>query len=143
MKENSPIAESKQHMNYVNLVEQYVLQMIPSKQKGFIYVDKPEAVYKPPLVGNFRPDLYFCAENKLIIGEAKTVTDFERFHSKEQYKTYLQACQEFKGDSLLILCSSWSVAFSFKTLIKSMKKQNCFDTKVIIISEEGIPEIIV
>ncbi len=130
-------------MDYVSLVEQYVLQMIPSEQEGFIYVDKPEAAYKPPLVGNFRPDLYFCAENKLIIGEAKTVADFERFHSKEQYKTYLQVCQKFKGDSLLILCSSWSVAFSFKTLIKSMKKQNCFDTKVIIISEEGIPEITV
>lgn len=130
-------------MDYVNLVEQYVLQMIPSEQEGFIYVDKPEAAYKPPLVGNFRPDLYFCAENKLIIGEAKTVTDFERFHSKEQYKTYLQVCQEFKGNSLLILCSSWSVAFSFKTLIKSMKKQHGFDTKVVIISEEGIPEIIV
>lgn len=143
MKENSPIAESKQHMDYVNLIEQYVLRMIPSEQGGFVYVDKPESVYKPPLVGNFRPDLYFRAENKLIIGEAKTVADFERLHSKKQYKTYLQTCQVFDGDSLLILCSSWSVAFSFKTLIKSMKKQNGFDTKVIILSEEGIPEIIV
>ena len=143
MKENSPIAESKLHMDYVNLVEQYVLRMIPSEQGGFVYVDKPETAYKPPLVGNYRPDLYFRADNKLIIGEAKTVEDFERFHSQEQYKTYLQACQTFEGDSLLILCSSWSVAFSFKTLIKSMKKRNGFNTKVIIISEEGIPEIIV
>ena len=130
-------------MDNVNLIEQYVLRMIPSEQGGFVFVDKPESAYKPPMVGNFRPDLFFCAGNKLIIGEAKTVADFERFHSIEQYKTYLQACQAFNGDALLILCSSWSVAFSFKTLIKAMKKQNDFDTKVVIISEGGIPEIIV
>lgn len=130
-------------MDYVSLIEQYVLRMIHSEQGGFVYVDKPESTYKPPMVGNFRPDLYFCAENKLIIGEAKTIADFERFHSKEQYKTYLQACQVFNGDSMLVLCSSWSVAFSFKTLIKSIRKQNNFDSKVIIISEEGIPEIVI
>lgn len=130
-------------MDFVNLMEQRVLQMIPSEQGGFVYVDKPDSTYKPPLVGNFRPDLYFCADNKLIIGEAKTVEDFERPHSKEQYKIYLQECQSYKGDALLILCSSWVVSFSYKTLIKSIKRQYSFDTKVLIISEEGIPELIV
>ena len=130
-------------MDFVNLVERRVLQMIPSEQGGFVYVDKPDSAYKPPLVGNFRPDLYFCADNKLIIGEAKTIEDFERPHSKEQYKTYLQECKSYKGDSLLILCSSWVVSLSYKTLIKSIKRQYGFNTKVLIISEEGIPELMV
>lgn len=127
-------------MEYVNLLEQYVLRIIPSGQEGFIYVDKPESAYKPPLMGNYRPDLYFCHDNKLIIGEAKTIKDYDTSHSKDQYITYLKKCHSFKGDALLVLCSSWIISLSYKTLIKFIKRQNGFDTKVIIISENGIPE---
>lgn len=130
-------------MDYVNLAEQYVLRTIPSEQGGLVYVDKPESTYKPPLMGNYRPDLYFCYDNKLIIGEAKTIKDFDTSHSKDQYTTYLRECQSFRGEALLVLCSSWTVSLSFKTLIKFIKRKNGFDTKVIIICENGIPEIIV
>ena len=122
-------------------MEQFVLQMIPFEQRGFIFVDSPASAYKPPLLGNYRPDLYFCHDNKLIIGEAKTVNDFNTTHSKDQYITYLNACHSFKGNSLLVLCSSWMISFSYKTLIKFIKRQYGFGTKVIIISENGIPEI--
>ena len=128
-------------MDYVNLAEQYVLRTIPSEQGCFIYVDKPESIYKPPLMGNYRPDLYFCHDNKLIIGEAKTIKDYDTSHSKDQYITYLRECQSFKGEALLVLCSSWTISLSYKTLIKFIKRQNGFDTRVIIISENGIPEI--
>ena len=77
----------------------------------------------------------------MIIGEAKTIKDFDTSHSKEQYITYLKECQSFKGEALLVLCSSWTVSLSYKTLIKFIKGQNAFDTKVVIISENGIPEI--
>ena len=130
-------------MDYVNLAEQHVLRMIPSEQAGFVFVDKPESTYKPPLIGNYRPDLYFCHNNKLIIGEAKTIKDFDTSHSKDQYITYLRECQSFKGEALLVLCSSWTISLSYKTLIKFIKRQYGFDTKVIIVSENGIPEIIV
>lgn len=127
-------------MDYVNLAEQYVLQIIPSEQGGFVYVDKPESTFKPPLIGSYRPDLYFCHDNKLIIGEAKTIKDFDTSHSKDQYITYLKECQSFKGEALLVLCSSWTIAFSYKTLLKFIKRKYAFDTKVVIISENGIPE---
>lgn len=134
------MAESKEHMEYVNLVEQYVLNKIPIEQRGFVFVDTPSSAYKPPIIGNSRPDLYFCYNNILIIGEAKTVKDFESKHSKEQYATYLKECQKFQGNALLILCCSWSISSSFKTLINYIKRQNGYDTKVVIISENGIPE---
>lgn len=137
------MAESQAHMDYVSLVEQYVLNKIPYQQRGFVFVDTPLSAYKPPVIGNYRPDVYFQHNNSLIIGEAKTVKDYETKHSKEQYVTYLKECQKFQGESLLVLCSSWTVSFSYRTLIKHIKRQNRFDTKVIIISENGIPEIII
>ena len=137
------MAESKAHMDYVSLVEQYVLKKISSEQRGFIFVDTPSSTYKPPLIGNYRPDLYFCHNNTLIIGEAKTIKDYETKHSKDQYVTYLRECQKFPGDALLVLCSSWTISLSYKTLIKYIKRQNGFDTKIVIISENGIPEITV
>lgn len=130
-------------MDYVNLVEQYVQNKIPLKQRGFIFVDSPSSICKPPLIGNYRPDLYFSHKGNLIIGEAKTVRDYDRTHSKDQYITFLKECQKFQGVSLLVLCSSWTISLSYKTLIKYIKRQHGFDTKVVIISENGIPEIIV
>jgi len=130
-------------MDYVNLVEQYVQNKIPFKQRGFILVDSPSSICKPPLIGNYRPDLYFLHNNSLIIGEAKTIQDYDRKHSIDQYITFLNNCQSFHGDSLLVLCSSWTISLSYKSLIKYIKRINGFNTKVVIISENGIPEIIV
>lgn len=130
-------------MDYVTLVEQYVVSKVSSQQRGYIFVDSPECACKPPLIGSYRPDLFFCHDNKLIIGEAKTVGDYDRLHSKDQYVTYLKECQNFKGESILILCSSWTISLSYKTLIKYLKRQNGFDTKVIIISELKSTEIYV
>ena len=137
------MAESQAHMDYVNLVEKYILNKIPYQQRGFVFVDNPSSACKPPKVGNYRPDVYYHHGNSLIIGEAKTIKDYETKHSKEQYVTYLNECQNFQGEALLVLCSSWTISFSFRTLMKYIKRQNRFDTKVIIISENGIPEIIV
>ena len=137
------MAESKAHMDYVGLVEQYVLKKISYEQRGFVFVDTPSSAYKPPMIGNYRPDLYFRHNNTLIIGEAKTIKDYETKHSKDQYITYLQECQKFTGEALLVLCSSWTISLSYKTLIRFIKRQNGFDTKVVIISENGIPAIVV
>lgn len=137
------MAESQAHIEYVGLVEKYVLNKISSKQRGFVLVDTPASVCKPPMIANYRPDLYFNHDNTLIIGEAKTVNDYETKHSKEQYVSYLQECQNFQGKALLVLCSSWTISLSYKTLIKYLKRQNGFDTKVVILSERGIPEITV
>lgn len=137
------MAESLAHMDYVTLVERYVLNKVPHQQRGFVFVDSPSSAYKPPMIGNYRPDVYFHHSNSLIIGEAKTIRDYETKHSKEQYITYLDECQKFQGEALLVLCSSWAISYSYRTLMKYIKCQHGFDTKVVIISENGIPEIIV
>ena len=137
------MAESLAHMDYVTLVERYVLNKVTHQQRGFVFVDNPSSAYKPPMIGNYRPDVYFHHSNLLIIGEAKTIRDYETKHSKEQYIAYLDECQKCQGEALLVLCSSWTISFSYRTLMKYIKRQNGFDTKVVIISENGIPEIIV
>lgn len=130
-------------MEFVNRIEQFVQNKIDFNERGFALVDSPNIGIKPPILGHYRPDFFFCHNNTLIIGEAKTTSDYDKPHSINQYITYLDECQSFQGKSLLVICCSWTVSLSLKTLIKYIKKQHGYNTLVSIISEKGAPEILV
>ena len=133
------MAESASHMEYVTTIRRQVRSMLPECEYLHVFVDSPYEKETPPhVINNFRPDLYYCHNDHLIIGEAKTDDDFNRPHSIEQYLSYLQECHSFQGDSLLILSGSWRISASFANLMRNMQAQNNLHVRVMILNEMGV-----
>ena len=115
---------------------------MPQVKQPFVLVDLPESTQKPPAVTDgFHPDVYYCHNDIFIIGEAKTVEDVERRHSKLQYEAYFKECELFDGEKYIIVSSAWSIAMSFRTILKHIKRTNNYTAHIIVVSEEGIPEL--
>lgn len=133
------MAESAVHMAYVKSIQGYVQSLLPECEYIHVLVDSPYEQETPPhVINNFRPDLYYCHNDCLIIGEAKTDDDFNRPHSLEQYISYLTECQSFRGNSLLILSGSWRISPSFANLMRNMQFQNNMHVRVVILNEMGV-----
>lgn len=133
------MAESAAHMEYVKIIQGYVRSMLPECEYLHVFVDSPYEKETPPhVINNFRPDLYYCHNDHLILGEAKTDDDFDRPHSIEQYLSYLHECHSFQGDSLLILSGSWRISASFANLLRNMQAQNYLHARVVILNEMGV-----
>lgn len=129
-------------MNYVRRIHQYIESKMPQVKQPFVLVDLPESSQKPPVVTDgFHPDVYYHHNGILIIGEAKTVEDVERRHSKLQYDAYFRECEFFQGDKYIIVCSAWSIAMTFRTILKHIKHANNYTSQIIVLSEDGIPEL--
>ena len=50
----------------------------------------------------FRPDIYYYHKGIMIIGEAKTSSDFDARHSQEQYLSYIPAFASSEQQSVSI-----------------------------------------
>ena len=136
------MAESAAHMEYVRIIQGHVRSMLPECENIHVLVDSPYVKETPPhIINNFRPDLYYCHNDHLIIGEAKTDDDFNRPHSIEQYLSYLRECHSFLGDSLLILSGSWRISASFANLMRNMQAQNNLHVQVMILNEMGVYKV--
>ena len=98
------MSESIEHMNLVKDIVEYVKEKLPECVHGLIEIDDCIA-QKPPKINGFIPDVYFNWKEQLIIGEAKTLADFERKHSREQFMTYLEACPISWNSNAYCCCS--------------------------------------
>lgn len=133
------MAESAEHMAYVTGIQEYVKTILPECEHLHVFVDSPYEKETPPhVINNFRPDVYYCHNDFLIIGEAKTDDDFNRPHSIEQYLSYLNECHSFRGTSLLILSGSWRISPSFANLMRNMQNRNSLRVRVVILNEMGV-----
>lgn len=132
------MAESEDHMTYVTLIKEYAKKILPECEHMHMLTDSPYEKETPPhVLNNFRPDFYYCHNDQLIIGEAKTDDDYNRQHSLDQYLSYLLECQKFKGLSTLILSGSWRISASYANLVRNIQKQHELDVHVVIINEMG------
>jgi len=133
------MAESAAHIEYVYKLGTYVKDMLSSNEHVHILMDTPSSTDFPPhVVNNFRPDLYYNHNNRLIIGEAKTDDDFDRPHSIAQYKSYMEECKIFNGGAMIIFSCSWKVAPAFANLVRNIRRSGSYDVKVSIINELGL-----
>lgn len=132
------MGESLKHIQLVQRLYEATCIFIPATNKGLIIVDSPESNEKPSITAKgYRPDLYYCYDNILIIGEAKTSQDFDRRHSKEQYRAFLKTCEDFEGLSYLLLAVPWTEVVSARNLLKRIIRQNNYNIKVIVINDLG------
>lgn len=85
------------------------------------------------------PDVYYKYNNTLIIGEAKTDSDFERGHSFQQYESYIKYLKKYEEmgyNCIFIISVPWETSISAMRLIKKLIGSN--KIKGIIINELGV-----
>lgn len=137
------MGESLQHIELVKSIFKFTKSMVNEDLACLIRVDLSDSNEKPPkVVEGYIPDLYYCNEKVLIIGEAKTTNDFDRKHSLEQYMSYIKTCDHFEGKANLILAVPWTEYVSAKNLLRRMKKQGGYDLKIVVLNNLGRCEII-
>ena len=132
------MGESLQHIKLVNTIKHRAEEIVQESFKGFILLDLPESKEKPPQMSEgFRPDLYYCHNGIMIIGEAKTSYDFEKRHSQEQYLSYMKACLRFKGTAIMIVAVPWTESRAAKNLLRRIKRKNSFDVHINVLDDVG------
>lgn len=135
--------ESSKHMMFVDKLLDEAKRIVPTEYHVLICSDKPDSTEKPPRTKDgFVPDLYYNHNNLLIIGEAKTAEDVDRFHSKSQYQSYFEEALRYEGKAILIFASPWYAITSIKNTIKQLNRKNASSVEARFLTEIGEAVII-
>lgn len=141
------MAESAEHIALVQLLEKWICINLLNYDNGAIRIDSPNACGKatpPPVINQYRPDIYVDYKGVLIIGEAKTERDLDCSHSKRQFESYLMTCEMYEGKSYLIVAVSNFVEASARNMLKSIRKRlNVMKTEHHVISPLTEKEVVI
>lgn len=131
------MAESQVHMNLVQLMLGYVEEIVPCDLKSIIQCDSPTTSRPTKVIGGYIPDLYFWNNDRLIIGEAKTLNDFDSKHSKAQIESYYLECKRFYGEARLVMCVPWQLVPSVKNHMRILRNKYGGNFCITILNELG------
>lgn len=129
--------ESQIHINLVKTAYNYIKQLIPYEDHSLIETDSSGSCSTVHIAGNFIPDVYYLGNNLLIVGEAKTASDFERKHSKEQYEAYILHCNSFTGQAILVISIPWQILATAKNFFRRKRQQGQIHFEIVILDEFG------
>lgn len=127
--------ESQAHIELVNIAAEYIKKIIPIEFRIFMCVDTAGNNGAVKVIGNYIPDIYYCYNNQLVIGEAKTLNDFDTPHSKKQFMAYMNELLAFQGESTLVVSVPWQIVFTAKNFFKRLCREMQVNVKVIILNE--------
>lgn len=131
------MSESQNHIELVNITLKYIIKKIPGNCESLIECDSANMPKPEKIIGGFIPDVFFLYRDLLIIGEAKTESDFERRHSKNQYVAYINECCKFNGKAILVVAVPWNMIFTAKNHFRRLKATIGFSGDVIILNNLG------
>lgn len=127
--------ESHAHIELVNVATKYIKSIIPEEYHDFLCTDTTGSNGGFKIIGNYIPDVYYCYKNQLIIGEAKTLNDFDRLHSKKQFIAYMNEILVFQGETMLVVSVPWQLVFTAKNYLIRLRREMQVDTKVVVLNE--------
>ena len=131
----SDVTESVQHHRLVKRLYTAFLDIVPLDCHALIQTDCPDSQSLPPLTEErYRPDMYYCFNRILLIGEAKTGKDVSRKHSREQYEAYIRECLRFQGKAYLILAVPWLEEAEANNILRGLRKKYPGDYKTKVIT---------
>ena len=133
------MSESRGHIELVSGVVDYIKTIIAPDLHAMIQYDSVDTSRPTKVIGNYVPDVYFWHANQLIIGEAKTIKDFDRPHSRAQYAAYIKECGNFFGQAQLVIGVPWQLVATAKNYFRRLKKDWGASLSIIIINELGKP----
>lgn len=114
--------ESLEHIKLVKVLKEDALTRIPNGSSSLLITDSDDQ--KPPTLYNSVPDIFYEDSSLILIGEAKTTSDYARKHSINQYLDYLSYIDKKNG--FIIFASRWQTIKSFKELINLLIRKNNF-----------------
>lgn len=115
------MSESLQHKQLVKLIIDTTILIVGKDNSALIATDAVDGYALPLLTSEgFRPDVHYCHQGKLIIGEAKTSSDIERLHSRKQYESYIKECALFQGEAILLFAVPWSDHATINNIVKKL-----------------------
>ena len=136
------MSESREHKNLVELCYQYIKTLVDSENVDLINVDSNDTFGSSLIDYQYVPDVLYCYQGNLIIGEAKTSKDFLRKHSIAQYEAYVNQCKEFYGNATIVIAVPWTEMITAKNYFRQQKKSINKNIKIVIINDFGKKEIL-
>jgi len=119
------MSESAVHLSLVERLVKWIRDEQRDVENALLLVDLPHtpAGDKPPQIGGFNPDV-FCAtldRRHVIVGEAKTPTDIETRHSREQFGAFLAYLQHQQRGTLVVAVP-WHAVNQAKSLVRALQR---------------------
>ncbi len=114
------MAEGTEHKAYVINLYNFIANLVPSDCKKLIVVDNESYSSPAPIYNGVVPDVSYHNKKTMILGEAKSLKDFEKQHSIHQYKSYIDTCENFDGEAVFVLYVHWDAFLSAQTIIKRL-----------------------
>lgn len=112
-------------MTYVRNIVDYIATM-PIVMPELIESDLPEySTRTTQALNRYYPDVYYCDNSSIIIGEAKTDNDIHNQHTMSQLDAYISHLGIFKLSRHLILSGSFYAFPELKNLIIRKKRKEC------------------
>lgn len=131
------MSESRNHVELVVVAVEYIKTIVEPDLHAIIQYDSADSPRPTRVIGNYIPDVYFWHADRLIIGEAKTINDFDRPHSQDQYNAYIKECECFTGHATLVISVPWQMVVTAKNYFRRLKKNLGASIPIIIINELG------
>ena len=132
------MTESEEHSNLVSLLHCYIANRFCRGETYGVLTDSIalHSVDRPPSIDGYIPDAYVMLDGsgKVVIGEAKSLGDFENSHTEAQIVAFLKRCSLVQ-DSTLVLAVPWPIERLAETWLRSLRaREQLSQVQVTILS---------
>lgn len=124
--------ESPSHKRLVELAILLTKRVIPSDLHCLLEAEREGYNRPSKVMGGAVPDVCFAGSNHYILGEAKTINDFNRKHSQEQFRSYMESLSFFSGESLLIITVPMIIYPDAINHFRNIKRKTKSSVKVLV-----------
>lgn len=131
------MSESRSHIELVNVAYEYIKMLVPADKWALIQVDSADTFRPTSVNGRFIPDVQYWEEGLFVIGEAKTLNDFDRDHSKQQFSAYIEECMNFHGKAILVVSVPWQLVMTARNYFRREKNKRGASFDIVILNELG------
>ena len=134
------MSESRQHLELVEKIRDVVRMRNDTAPTLVIAEDHKENTITFSTPEGFRPDVYYCDNALLILGEAKTSNDLSNWHSDAQFESYLkflQVASNAPKKAILYVGVPWA---DFRWAKNHFKKIKPASVEIVIINDFGYAE---
>ena len=131
--------ESEEHSSLVVMLHSYIADRFCNGETTRVFTDSisSESRTRPPSIAGYVPDAYVALNElgRVVIGEAKSLTDLENSHTEAQVTEFLRRCGMAEG-SAFILAVPWPVERLARALLTSFQARTGMShVKTIVLSE--------
>ena len=117
--------ESLQHLRLVERILSYLRKHYVGVQQLATLHDLPGVIGcdKPPKIGVYRPDIYAIDAplTTTIVGEAKTQSDLETQHTREQFLSFMEFLR-LQPKPVLVVAVPWQVKTAARSLLDGLAR---------------------